>query len=459
VTGTPPRAPPLLLPLLLGFVALSSGSASMVNVALPFIGADLAADEGAYGWVVSGFSLTFGVFSSVHGRLGDVFGARRVYLLGVAAFTVTAAACAFAPSIGPLVALRVLQGIGAAAIPSLGATIIGRCFPPEERAPALGSMVATVGITASIAPFIGGLVLSIGGWRAVVAAPAVGILLLPTAWRSLPADLDEIQPGARFDTVGAALLSAGAAGILLALDRLRVGEVPLAAGLGVGAAAALAAFAAWIHRNPAPFAPPALLRDARFAAAALTGGMANAGRFGTAVLVPIMLVDVLGAGAFSVGLALLPGAAALTLLSRWAGRLSTTYGSRRVVMPASIALAASCALSSTLADDGVWGMAVAMTAFGAAFAFVQPPLLGALSGFLPREHLGVGNGVYLMLFFLGGAFGVSFSLMVLGLQPADVQPWFGAPGPTARFANAMLALGALAVLPLPFLRYLPARPA
>lgn len=451
-----PAAPRLLLPVLVCFIALSVGSGTMVNVALPFIGADLGADAGTYGWVVSGFSLTFGIFSAVHGRLGDVFGLRRLYLIGTALFGLTALASAMAPTMATLIALRIVQGAAAAAIPSLGTTIIARSFAPEHRGAAIGTVVATVGVTASIAPFIGGAVLQFAHWRFTLAAPALGLLLIPFAQRALPAQLDEVSSGQRFDPVGATLLGLGAASLLVGLDQLRRGGIDAStmAAWGIGATL-LGVFLVWIRYAEAPFAPPALIGDRRFIAASLTGAMANAGRFGTTVLVPILLVDVEHVSPFAVGAALLPGAAVLTVLSRPAGRLTTRYGARRVVMPASIALALSCVLASATAHLGVPGLALSMTAFGAAFAFVQPPLLGSLGGFLPRESLGVGNGLYLMLFFLGGAFGVAFSLTALGLQPPGVAPWFGAAGPTAPFANAMLALGALAMLPLPFLRWLP----
>lgn len=451
-----PVPPRRFLPILLTFVFLSVATGSMINVALPFIGAHFAVEEGTYGWIVSGYMLTFGVFSAIHGRLGDLFGVRRLYLLGGVAFGLGALISALAPSIEVLIAVRVVQGAGAAAIPALGATIIGRLIPGEGRSAAMGAVIATVGVAASISPFLGGVVLELGSWRMVFLVPAVGLLVVPVAWWALPDQLDDATGDGRLDVVGAVLLSCGAGALLIATDLVESrgldGRTLGAAALGV---ASLGGLAVWTRVAAAPFVPPALLRETRYVAAVATGALGNAARFGTLVLVPILL-EGLDQSPFVIGATLFPGAVAVAVLSPVAGRLADRHGPRAVVAPASLGLVAACLLSSWLVGYAAWGMAVAMTAFGVAFSFLQTPLLGSLGAVLPRERLGIGNGLYLMVFFLGGGFGVGFAVTVLGAQGADAAAWFvPVPAGLGRYANTMLALAVLAALPLPALPLLP----
>ncbi len=443
------------------FVGLSVATGTMVNVALPFVGQHFGVGEGTYGWVVSGYLLTFGVFSSIHGRLGDLFGIRRLYLGGVVAFAVGALASGLAPSIEALIVVRVLHGAGAAAIPALGATIISRLFPANQRGAAMGAVIATVGLASSLSPFLGGAILQWTSWRVLFLAPALGLLGIPYAWRVLPASLDEVRDGGRFDVVGAALVGLGAAALLLATNLAEDGGLD-AQTLGVGGAglALLAAFGLWTRFAPSPFVPSELLVHPRYLAIVATGALGNAGRFGSIVLVPVLLEDVYDASPFLIGAALFPGAVATTILSPIAGGLADRRGTRAGALPGSIGLLLTCLATVWLADHGVVGLAVSMTLFGAAFAFVQTPLLGAVGAVLPREHLGIGNGLYLMVFFLGGAFGVAFSLTVLASQDPSAASWLGGvAAPVGRFSNAALALALLAALPLPLLPLLPARAA
>lgn len=454
--NSPPR---LLLGVLLTFVFLSVATGTMINVALPFIGEQFGVGEGTYGWVVSGYLLTFGVFSAVAGRLGDLFGVRRLYVAGAVASGIGALASALAPSIEVLIAVRVVQGAGAAAIPALGTTVIARLFATGARGAAMGAVIATVGVAASLSPFLGGALLQWTSWRVVFGVPALGLLVAPVAWRVLPASLDRGTAEGRFDVVGAALLGLAAGALLLATDLAEQGGLSAptlgAGGVGLGLTVALAAWTRWW---PDPFVPPALLREARYLATVAVGASCNAGRFGTLVLVPVLLKDVFQASPFAIGAALLPGAVVLTVLSPLAGRLADRLGTRRIVAPGAVGIVVTCLLTAWLVDHGVWGMAVAMTLFGAAFAFVQTPLLGGIGAVLPPARLGIGNGLYLMAFFLGGGFGVALSLTVLAAQPETAGAWLGlASAPAARFGNAAVVLAGLAGVALPAVLVLPPR--
>lgn len=456
----PAEAPSTLriLPVLLLFVFMSVVTGTMINVALPSIGRTFGVGEATYGWIVSGYMLTFGVFSAIHGRLADLFGTRRLYLFGCVVFALGAAAAAAAPTIGSLIAIRIATGIGSAALPALGTTILSRLLPPGERSAAMGWILATVGVGASISPFLGGAILEWTSWRVVFLIPGLSLLALPWALWALPKSLDD-APGGRFDVVGAALLGAGAALLLYTTNLVKQHGLDAATlTAGGGALILLVGFGVWIRTRQQPFAPPWLFVEWRWVAAVTTSTLGNAARFGTIVLVPIFLENVVSATPFLIGTALAPGAVVLAILSPLAGRLADRIGARRVAAPAAVLLFVSCLASVWLFERGIVGTAFAMTLFGAAFAGVQSPLLGSLGDFLPARSLGIANGLYMTIFFLGGALGVAVAVTLVEVQPDVTTAWIGGwESGAARFGNATLVLGAVAVLPLALIPWLPGK--
>jgi MFS transporter, DHA2 family, metal-tetracycline-proton antiporter len=450
-------SPARILPVLLLFVFLSVMTGTMINVALPSIGRHFDVGEPTYGWIVSGYMLTFGVFSAVHGRLADLFGTRRLYLFGCVAFALGAVAAAAAPTIEVLIGLRILTGVGSAAIPALGATIVARLLPAGQRSAATGWILGTVGVGASISPFIGGLVLEWTSWRVVFLVPGISVLALPWAWWALPRSLDEVPGDTRFDVLGAGLLGLGAAGLLYATDLVEShGFDGVTLGVAATSVALLVAFALWIRHHDEPFAPPWLFREWRWVSAVAVATLGNAARFGTIVLIPIFLENVVGASPFTIGATLAPGAVVLAILSPLAGRLADRIGARWVAAPSAVLLFVACLASVWLFEAGTWGATLAMTLFGAAFAGVQSPLLGSLGDFLPQRDLGIANGMYMMIFFLGGGLGVAVAVTLVAAQPDVTASWLGL-GETeaARFGNTALALGLIALLPLPLIPLLP----
>lgn len=444
-------------------VFLSVATGTMVNVALPWITDWSGAPPAVAGWVVSGYLLTFGVFNVVNGRLSDRLGIRRVYLGGMLVFGLAGLASALSPSLPALVVVRVLQGMGAAAIPALGVTLLTRLLPPEERGGAMGLLMATVGVSASISPFLGGLLVQALDWRGVFVAPTLALFALPLALRLLPESLDAVEDSSPFDAVGAVLLTAGAGAVLVGADLVRANPAgPLGLGLLLGGPALLGASWAWSLRAPAPFLPPALLRIRAYRALLLTGAFANALRFGTVVLVPLVLRSCFDASPTTIGATLVPGAVVLALTGRASGRLAVTRGTRFMSTVGVLGLIGACLLSAALLRLGSVGLGVGMACFGLAFSAVQPSMLTGLGQVLPRPVQAVGNGLYFMAFFLGGALGVAAAMGTLSLQAegapplVDLRDWLGPlPHDAGRTLNALLVLCAVGALALPFLRLLP----
>ncbi len=424
-------------------------NASMVNVALPFIGRDFQVTEGVYGWIVTGFSLTFGIFSAIHGRLANRLGLRRHYAGGVAILGTTAILLALVPTIELAIALRLIQGAGSAAMPALGTVIIARLFAPQRRGFAMGSILASVGVGASIGPFLGGILVEVGGWRWVFAFTGVVFLALPMVFRLLPATLDERTPEP-FDLPGAIFLAVGVSALLYAFNVVeRLGFGPEALGLLALSVIALGLLVWRCLRVDHPFAEPALFHDARFIASATVAFLINATRFGTIVLVPIFLIEVNQVSAITVGLVLLPGALFIAVLSPVAGRIGDRVGARRPAVAGTLLIVAGNLVTAVTAGGPVTGAAIGMGLYGLGFALFQSPTVSAVSQILPRRLAGSGMGIFMMIFFLGGAFGVALSVTVVELQAPGTGGLFGlSTGPGAVYANGIFALTGLALVAL-----------
>ena len=436
------------------FVAVVSGN--MINVALPFIGRHFDVGKATYGWVVTGYVLTFGIFNSIHGRLGDVFGTRRLYLAGVTVFSLTAIAVTFSPTIGTAIGFRIFQGAGAAASPVLGTAIISKILPPQRRGAAMGVIIGTVGVAASIGPFLGGLLVEFFSWRAVFLFSAINLLAVPVGIRLLPRSLDETVPQ-RFDKVGATLLGVGAAVLIYDFNMLSSHGLGWEfASLLIVATVMLCLFVVWIRRAEQPFVQPDLFSDKRFVASLVTVSLINATRFGTVVLVPILLIDVEHTSAITVAAVLFPGALCIAFFSQPAGRWADRIGAQRPVLLGSLSILAGILVAAVCSGISIWGVGAGMTLYGLGFSLIQTPLTSATSQILPSSQTGVGLGMFLMIFFLGGAVGVALTLTLVEVQGQGATSWIGlSSGGGAPFSNAILCLLVFPLVSLALVRRLP----
>ena len=199
---------PLLVGLLFGLTGLGSSSAAIV---LPTIGSDLDVSIGIGAWAISLYALMLAVATAVYGRVSDLVGQRLPLLVGVTLMTLGALAGALAPNFGVLLGARIVQGAGAAAVPTLGVAIVTARFSGRARGVALGKVAGIAAAVSCLGPLAGGTIEGLLGWRAVIALPMLGALMLPLLWRWVPTN----GSGARLDLFGAALVAATAAGVVL----------------------------------------------------------------------------------------------------------------------------------------------------------------------------------------------------------------------------------------------------
>jgi len=448
-----------LLPLLASVVFMAVVSGTMINVGLPYIGRDFNVTEGTYGWIVTGYTLTFGIFSAINGRLGDVFGIKNLYLVGILIFGFTSLAVSMSPSIEVAIALRLFQGAGAAAMPVLGSTIIAKVYPAKSRGKAMGVIMSVVGVAASIGPFLGGILVQWFGWRSIFVCTA---LVLPAALvglKILPNRLN-VRPKTHFDFVGATLLGVAIALTIYSFNILESNHgVTPSLLINIGVALTLhVSFFIWIRFAHTPFVTTEVLANIRYLAVSLVAFVSNATRFGTIVLVPIFLTEVNHVAPAMIGAVLLPGAIAIALLSTKAGALADRLGPRWPVTFGLTFIVLGNLITAYFAGASLAGVGVGMGLYGMGFAMIQTPCVSAVSQIVPPDQVGVGTGMFMMIFFIGGAVGVAMSVTALEFQDASTLSWVGLQlGAGARFSNAILLLTGFALLGFLLIPALPSR--
>ena len=312
---------------------LGSGVATLdgtiVNVALPAIERDLGGGLTAQQWVVNAYLLALGSLILVGGSLGDIYGERRIFTVGLVGFGVCSVACALAPTIGVLIVARTLQG-GAAAllIPSSLAIIIG-AFSAKERGPAIGSWTAWGGIAAVVGPLAGGVIVDQGSWRWVFAlnvplVAATVVLVLAAVPRTAPV------AGRRVDVLGAALCATGLGGIVFALiEQPRLGwSSPAIVVSLAGGALALVGFFAYERRASQPMLRPSLFARRNFSVGNIETLAMYAGLAILFFYLVIFLQQVAGYSALEAGLATLPTTLIMFSLSSRFGAAADRYGPR-----------------------------------------------------------------------------------------------------------------------------------
>jgi MFS family permease len=409
----------VLVGVLFGLAGFGSASAA---IALPALAEDLGVSTGVSAWAVSLYALFLAVATAVYGRVSDLVGVRKPLTFGILLMTLGAVAGALAPSFGVLLAARVLQGAGAAAVPTLGIAAITARYDGDLRTLALGRVAGIAAAVNCLGPLAGGAVEAALGWRAVIALPMAGLALLPLLWRYLPTE----GTGARLDVLGAVLVAATSGGLIMLVQSPSTGATVAVVG-GLLLVLGVPAVSFWVRRRPHGFLPLSVLRNGTALRSAVAASSVPAAWFALLIAVPTVLVSV-GWEPWQVGLALLPSV--VTGLA--APRLSTPLVSR---LGPSLALVASgltavaalgvAAVGAELHAATVLVLAVVTVTF--AFGVGQPALMAVVSNAVAPDVRGVALGLATLMFLAGGSIGsavvgglahslgTSGSLVLLGL--------------------------------------------
>jgi len=371
--------------------------ATAVNVALPAIRIDLGGGLAGQQWISNAYLLALGSLILVGGSLGDVFGERRVFSIGVAGFGVVSLLCALAPSVEFLVAARALQGaFGALLTPSALAVIIA-AFPRAERGAAIGSWTAWSGIATVIGPLAGGYLVDASSWRLIFAVniPFVVVTLLLVAL-AVPAR-ERGAAHAPVDWLGAGLTFVGLAGPVLALIRQPVvgWSSPQVWGAGLGGLALLAAFVRHERHTAAPMLPPSLFKRHNFTVGNIQTFAMYGGLGVTFFLLVLFLQEVAGYRALQAGLAMMPSTVVMFALSKRTGRLADRFGPRLFMGlgPLLAAVGLLLLLRLNAKPNYFTDLLPALLIFSIGLACTVAPLTAAVLSDADESNAGIASGV------------------------------------------------------------------
>jgi EmrB/QacA subfamily drug resistance transporter len=428
----------------------------VVTNALPRIRADLGATIGDLEWTVNAYTLSFAVFLLTGAALGDRFGRRRMFALGLAVFVGASAAAALAPDTGALIAARAIQGAGAAMVAPLTLTLLSEAFPAGKRGVALGIWSGVSGLGVALGPVVGGAVVQGISWHWIfwLNVP-VGLVVIPLAMRHLT---ESHGPQGRLDPRGVALASGGLFGVVYALVRANADgwtsvSVLGAAGVGV---VLLAGFVAWELRAPEPMLPMRFFASRAFSATNAVSLAMYFGMFGSIFLLAQFFQTVQGYSPLEAGIRTLPWTAMPIFVAPVAGILSDRLGSRPLMF-AGLTLQASALvwfatiLTPTMPyGDVVWPFVLA----GTGMALVFAPAANAVLASVRPEEAGQASGATNAIREVGGVLGVAVLASVFSGAGsyASPQAFVDGLGPALVIGAAVLAAGAVAALLIPSVR-------
>jgi EmrB/QacA subfamily drug resistance transporter len=415
--------------------ALGSGlvllEGTVVNVALPALGSDLDASMYGLQWTVNAFTLALSALILLGGGLGDRFGRRRVYVLGIVLFGVASLLCGAAQTMGWLIAARILQGIAGALIVPGSLALIQGSFHPEDRNRAVGWWAGMSGVAGAAGPVVGGGLIDLAGWRWVffINIP-LAIILALLLIAHVPESRDTERPRT-LDVGGALLAGAALVGLTYALTQTSNGGWAVAAGL-----AGLATFVAFLlveHRSKAPMLPLRLFSSRQFSAANLASFFAYGGLAGMFFLLPIQLQFTAGYSAWEAGLTLLPLTILTLALSPFGGELTSRFGARRPLAAGALSCAAALLLATQIGADASYLRHVlpVVVLTGIGIPLITPPITAVVLGAVPEGRAGVASAVSNGVARAAGLVVVAALPLLAGLpqdiaeNPEALSPGFG----------------------------------
>jgi EmrB/QacA subfamily drug resistance transporter len=420
--------------------------ATVVNIALPAIGRDLNADAAGLQWTVNGYALSLAALILLGGSLGDRFGRKRVYMIGIGWFAGASLLCGIAPNIEMLIGARVLQGIGGALLTPGALAILEASFVREDRAKAIGAWSGLGGIGGALGPFLGGWIVEVANWRFIflINVPLAALVLL-VAGRHVP---ESRNPAAarELDIAGVLTGAIGLGGLTYGFTAWPANGpgsplvlIPLAVGV-----AGMVAFVLFERRSRHPMMPLDIFSSKAFTAANLVTFLVYAANGGVFFLVVLNLQVVAGYSPLVSGIAMLPVTVLMLLLSARAGALGQRIGPRIPMTVGPLLCAAALVLLSMVGQNADYFTRVlpAVLLFGLGLSALVAPLTATALGALDDAHAGIASGVNNAVARAAGLLAVAVLPLAAGIGTgnltiaADLHP---------TYRNAMLICAGLMV--------------
>jgi EmrB/QacA subfamily drug resistance transporter len=426
----------------------------VVTVALPSIHRDLGASIQTLEWTVNGFVLSFAVLLMTGAALGDRFGRKRMFVIGILLFTLASAGSALAPNMGVLIATRALQGAGAAIVTPLTLTLLASTFPEDKRGLAIGVWSGISGIAVALGPLVGGAVIQLSSWHWIfwINVP-VGLILAPTAARLL----SESYGGQRgLDLPGLGFVSTGLFGIIFGLIRSQTlgwGKLEVIVSLAAGVVL-LIAFVAQELRTETPMLPMSFFKKRAFSVTNVVSLSMYFGMFGSIFFMSQYLQNVLGNSALEAGVKMLVWTGSTMLVAPLAGYFSEKLGSRFFMVAGLTlqAIALGWLASEVKVDQSYASMVLPFVCGGAGMALVFAPSANAVLSSVRTDQAGQASGANNAIRELGGVLGISVLSTVFTSHGSYASPQDYVNGliPTMWVGASVLAAGALITATLPF---------
>jgi EmrB/QacA subfamily drug resistance transporter len=402
----------ILLATVLGS-GMAALDATVVNVALPAIGKDLGAAVSGLQWVLTGYLITLAALILLGGSLGDIFGRRRIFQIGVIWFAVASVVCGIAPNLPLLIVARGFQGVGGALLTPGSLAIIESSFAPDDRGRAIGAWSGMGGIATAIGPFAGGWLVSSVSWRLIFFLNIPLAAAVMWASRKVPESVDPMAEH-EVDVLGAVLVVIGLAGVTYALIQGPSGtSTAVVATTAIIGVAALVGFVMVERSSHHPMLPLDIFSSRTFVAANLVTVAVYGALGGTFFLLAVDLQQVLGYSPLAAGAALIPITVIMLLLSARAGHLAQQIGPRLPMTVGPLVVGAALLLMRRIGAGGSYWADVfpEIVIFGLGLSLTVAPLTATVLAAVDERHAGVASGV-------NNAVARAASLMTVAILPS-----------------------------------------
>ncbi len=419
----------------------------VVTTALPVIRQSFGASLSELEWIVNAYTLTFAVLLLTGAALGDRFGRRRMFVIGLAIFTAGSAIAATSSTIGVLIAARAIQGVGGAIITPLSLTILSAAVPPERRAVALGAWGGIAGLAIAIGPLVGGAIAEGLAWQWIfwINVP-IGLIAIPLAWSRLT---ETYGPPSRLDLPGLGIITAGLFALVYGLVRgneLGWGSPEIVLSLGLGALGILA-FIGWEARTAEPMLPLRLFRSRTFSAANAVSLLMYFGMFGSIFLLAQFFQVVQHYSPFQAGLRTLPWTIMPIFVAPLAGLVSSRTGTRPLIVAGLALQAVALAWISLVATPTVEYLALvpAFITAGIGMGLFFAPIANVVLSAVRPDEEGKASGANNAIREIGGVFGVAIlaSIFAANGSYASGQAFVDGMIPALQLGAVVVGLGAV----------------
>jgi EmrB/QacA subfamily drug resistance transporter len=383
---------------------------TVVNVALPSIERDLHVSISELEWIVTAYALTFAALLITGGKLGDLYGRKLIFIIGIGIFTASSLACGLAPNAGFLIGARMVQGVGAALMNPASLSIITATFPPRERGQAIGIWAGVSAMALAIGPLVGGVIVETINWNWIfyINVP-VGIAGIVVSWFVISESRD-MSHEQSIDVPGLVTSGLGLFALTYALieGNSHGWSSPEILSLFAAAAILLVAFVVLEHRQRLPMLDLSLFRIGSFTGANIVAMLVSLGMFGVFFFVSLYVQNILGYSAIQAGAIFLPMTILIILIAPVAGKASDRIGSRWLMGAGMTIVGISLLLYQRVGlHSDFWTLLPSLLLGGVGMALTMSPMTAAAMGSVPVDKAGVGSGVLNSFRQMGGSLGIA----------------------------------------------------